>query len=144
MDCSKAKCYICDRDSYPCPHGHIPLVLTNWANSPPPRIYIYIYIYTGTIFGCVTQGAKILALTQLSAGRFDCCGYAIYLLHTTHHTHHLHITHTTHTQTHTACVTDKILPLRLEKKFAFHAESGGLKCRGNQTDDMHKLILVAT
>ena len=36
MDCSKAKCYSHDQDSYSCPHDHIPLALTNWANSPPP------------------------------------------------------------------------------------------------------------
>ena len=38
MDWSKAKCYSFDRDLYPCPHGHIPHALTNWANSPPRYI----------------------------------------------------------------------------------------------------------
>ena len=31
MDCSKAKYYSSDRHSYPCPQGHLPCALTNWA-----------------------------------------------------------------------------------------------------------------
>ena len=39
MDFSTAKCYSGDWDSYPCPQGHIPHTLTNWANSSPLCIY---------------------------------------------------------------------------------------------------------
>ena len=35
MDCSRAKCYSHERDSYPCHQGHIPHTLTNWTNSQP-------------------------------------------------------------------------------------------------------------
>ena len=35
VDCSAAKCYNRDWDSYPCPQGHIPRTLTNSVNSPP-------------------------------------------------------------------------------------------------------------
>ena len=34
MDCSTAKYYSSDWDSYPCPQGHLPHALTNWAISP--------------------------------------------------------------------------------------------------------------
>ena len=36
MDCSQAKCYSHEWDSYAWPQGYIPHALTNWANSPPP------------------------------------------------------------------------------------------------------------
>ena len=35
IDWSTARCYNSDLDSNPCSQGHIPRVLTNWANSPP-------------------------------------------------------------------------------------------------------------
>ena len=35
IDRSTVKCYSCDQDSYPCPQGHRPCALTNWANSQP-------------------------------------------------------------------------------------------------------------
>ena len=36
IDCSMAKCYGSDWDSNPCPQGHLPCDLSNWAISPPP------------------------------------------------------------------------------------------------------------
>ena len=38
MDCSIAKCYNREWDSYPCAQGHIPHALTNWANQHPQSI----------------------------------------------------------------------------------------------------------
>ena len=35
MDCRTAKCYSHDRDSYPCPQGHLSQALINWGTSPP-------------------------------------------------------------------------------------------------------------
>ena len=36
MDCSTAKCFSSDQDSYPSHQGKLPRALTNWAISPPP------------------------------------------------------------------------------------------------------------
>ena len=58
MDWSTAKCYRCDRDSYPCRHGHIPHALTNWANSPP------LMIRADMSLGCETPTINLCILPQ--------------------------------------------------------------------------------
>ena len=39
MDCSTAKCYSHDRDSYPCPQGYIVHAITKRANPQPQYGY---------------------------------------------------------------------------------------------------------
>ena len=63
MDSSTAKCYSYDQDSYPCPRGHVLHALTNWANSPPPCVWVcvcgygWVYVWVCECVGmCWTSG----------------------------------------------------------------------------------------
>ena len=69
-------CYSCDRDSYPCPQGHIPRTLTNWANSRPcnekrPMVLIYywtaktlVILMTFDLFAALTFVGMLSVLTR--------------------------------------------------------------------------------
>ena len=73
MDCSTAKCYSCDWDSYPSPQGYIPCALTNWANFHPSLIRVLLSYYKlnfQTLRHYFEQGSPLNDIHLINGGEF--------------------------------------------------------------------------
>ena len=71
MDCSTAKCYSIDWDSYPCPQGHLPGTLTNWATSLPPD-FLEVRFHTNWYMLIVLRHlSQVLVVHTVSAAVFE-------------------------------------------------------------------------
>ena len=79
MDCSTAKCYSSDQDSYPCPQGHQPHALTNFAISPLRIVGcrwvvgdVVWWVLVGVLMCCCVLGVGV-AVTGGPGCRRDSC-----------------------------------------------------------------------